>query len=79
MRAIGRPVLRSPGDIDIRTRGVDILNRTLLADFLPVDFLRGVGLATVTAIGPLRRAILREGVEPTLARTLANFVPGSRP
>ena len=65
-------------DIDIRTRGVDILNRTLLADFLPVDFLRGVGLAAVTAIGPLRRAILREGVEPTLARTLANFAPGSR-
>jgi len=26
----------------------------------------------------LRRAILREGVEPTLARTLANFAPGSR-
>ena len=62
-------------DIDIRTRGVDILNRTLLADFLPVDFLRGVGLAAVTAIGPLRRAILREGIEPTLARTLANFAP----
>lgn len=65
-------------DIDIRTRGVDILNRTLLADFLPVDFLRGVGLAAVTAIGPLRRAILREGIEPTLARTLANFVPAPR-
>lgn len=58
-------------DIDIRTRGVDILNRTLLADFLPADFLRGVGLAAVTAIGPLRRAILREGVEPSLARSLS--------
>ena len=61
-------------DIDLRTRGVDLMNRSLLADVLPVDLLRGMTLASVTAIGPLRRAILREGVSPSLARTLGAFV-----
>ncbi len=61
-------------DIDLRTRGVDLMNRSLLADVLPVDLLRGMTLAAVTAIGPLRRAILREGVSPSLARTLGAFV-----
>ncbi|MFV0279754.1 MAG: FAD-dependent monooxygenase [Rhodoblastus sp.] len=65
-------------DIDIRTRGVDVLNRALLADFLPMDLARGLGFAAVTAIGPLRRAILREGVEPTLARALGQFAPNLR-
>ena len=64
-------------DIDIRTRGVDLMNRSLLADILPVDLLRGVTLAAVTAIGPLRRAILREGITPTLARSLGAFAPAS--
>jgi 2-octaprenyl-6-methoxyphenol hydroxylase len=50
------------GDIFIRTNGVDILNRSLLSDFFPVDFLRGAGLFAFSAIGPLRRALMREGV-----------------
>ena len=62
-------------DIDLRTRGVDLMNRSLLADVLPVDLLRGVTLAAVTAIGPLRRAILREGINPSLARTIGAFAP----
>ncbi|ACB95045.1 FAD-dependent monooxygenase [Beijerinckia indica] len=51
-------------DIDLRTDGIDVLNRSLLSDFLPIDFLRGAGLAAFAAIGPLRRAIMREGVLP---------------
>jgi 2-octaprenyl-6-methoxyphenol hydroxylase len=51
-------------DIDLRTHGIDVLNRSLLSDFLPVDLLRGMGLAAFAAIGPLRRAIMREGVLP---------------
>jgi 2-octaprenyl-6-methoxyphenol hydroxylase len=51
-------------DIDLRTHGVDVLNRSLLSDFLPVDMLRGMGLIAFAAIGPLRRAIMREGVLP---------------
>ncbi len=64
-------------DIDLRTRGVDLMNRSLLADLLPVDLLRGFTLAAVTAIGPLRRAVLREGIQPSLARTLGAFAPSS--
>ena len=51
-------------DIGLRTRGVDALNRSLLTPLLPVDFLRGAGLLALNRIGPLRRAIMREGVEP---------------
>jgi 2-octaprenyl-6-methoxyphenol hydroxylase len=50
------------GDIFIRTNGVDILNRSLLWDFLPVDFLRGAGAFAFSMIGPLRRALMRDGV-----------------
>jgi 2-octaprenyl-6-methoxyphenol hydroxylase len=49
-------------DIFLRTNGVDILNRSLLSDFFPVDVLRGAGLLAFSAIGPLRRALMREGV-----------------
>ncbi|MGH6869675.1 MAG: FAD-dependent monooxygenase, partial [Methylocella sp.] len=49
-------------DIFIRTNGVDILNRSLLSNLFPVDFLRGAGLFAFLMIGPLRRALMREGV-----------------
>lgn len=51
-------------DISLRTHGIDILNRSLLADFLPVDLLRGMGFLAFTLIGPLRRAVMREGILP---------------
>lgn len=51
-------------DISLRTHGIDILNRSLLADFLPVDLLRGAGFLAFTMIGPLRRAVMREGILP---------------
>jgi len=50
------------GDISLRTNGIDILNRSLLSDLFPVDFLRGAGLFAFSMIGPLRRALMREGV-----------------
>jgi 2-octaprenyl-6-methoxyphenol hydroxylase len=52
------------GDVATRTMGVDILNRALLTNFLPVDFLRGAGLLALQNIGPLRRFAMREGVLP---------------
>jgi 2-octaprenyl-6-methoxyphenol hydroxylase len=51
-------------DVRLRTTAVDSLNRTLLSGLLPADFLRGAGLLAVSNIGPLRRAIMREGVLP---------------
>jgi 2-octaprenyl-6-methoxyphenol hydroxylase len=56
--------LRRP-DIATRTAAVDILNRTLLADFLPAHGLRGLGLYLLDQVGPLRRALMREGVAPS--------------
>jgi 2-octaprenyl-6-methoxyphenol hydroxylase len=36
----------------------------LLADFLPVSLARGLGLQLLSHIKPLRRAIMREGLQP---------------
>ncbi len=51
-------------DIGFRTNGIDILNRSLLIDALPVDFLRAATMTVFSSIGPLRRAMMREGVTP---------------
>jgi 2-octaprenyl-6-methoxyphenol hydroxylase len=72
-------------DIFLRTNGVDILNRALLWNFLPADFLRGAGSYALAMIGPLRRALMREGVltHGTLPRLMQEhparrFTPSSR-
>jgi 2-octaprenyl-6-methoxyphenol hydroxylase len=51
-------------DIGRRALAVDLLNRSLLTDFLPVQSARGFGLYLLDRIGPLRRAVMREGVAP---------------
>lgn len=53
-------------DVRSRTLAVDLLNRSLLSDFLPLQGLRGLGLALLERIGPLRRALMREGTAPRL-------------
>jgi 2-octaprenyl-6-methoxyphenol hydroxylase len=55
-------------DIALRTGAVDGLNRSLLSHFAPVDFARGAGLATLSALGPLRRLVMRAGIGPRSAR-----------
>jgi 2-octaprenyl-6-methoxyphenol hydroxylase len=55
-------------DIGSRTLAIDLLNRTLLTDFLPVQSARGLGLYMIDRIGPLRRAVMREGVAPAAAQ-----------
>jgi 2-octaprenyl-6-methoxyphenol hydroxylase len=52
-------------DVNSRTLAVDLLNRTLLSDFLPAQGARGLGLYLIDRIGPLRRAVMREGVTPS--------------
>jgi 2-octaprenyl-6-methoxyphenol hydroxylase len=49
-------------DVRMRSTAVDALNRSLLADLLPVDFLRGAGLLALGEIGPLRRLVMRRGL-----------------
>lgn len=51
-------------DVTSRSIAVDLLNRSLLADFLPAQGARGFGLFLLDRIGPLRRAVMREGVTP---------------
>ena len=57
------------GDVASRGLVIDIANRTLLSDFLPLQGLRGFGLYALDRIGPLRRAVMREGVAPRQRRT----------
>jgi 2-octaprenyl-6-methoxyphenol hydroxylase len=51
-------------DVMSRTFGVDILNRSLLSDFLPVQMLRAAGLHILGGAPPLRNLLMREGIEP---------------
>jgi len=55
-------------DVGSRTFVIDLFNRTLLSDFLPLQGMRGLGLYLVDRIGPLRRAVMREGVAPAVAQ-----------
>ena len=52
------------GDVMLRTGAVHTLNRSLLTHFAPVDFARGAGLAALSAVGPLRRFVMRAGIGP---------------
>lgn len=45
-----------------RTYGVDLLNRSLIANLLPLDLLRTAGLTAAAHIPPLRRALMRAGM-----------------
>ena len=51
-------------DIALRTSGVDVLSRSIMTDFGPVDAIRGAGAIALRTIGPLRRAVMREGILP---------------
>eukprot|EP01037_Dinobryon_pediforme_P012600 gene12600-12690_t len=51
-------------DIAIRAQGVDLLNKSLLAPFLPVDLLRGAGLLALDILPPLRKMVMRTGLMP---------------
>ncbi len=55
-------------DVGARTVAIDLLNRSLLSDFLPAQGARGLGLYLMNRIGSLRRAVMREGVDPASAK-----------
>jgi 2-octaprenyl-6-methoxyphenol hydroxylase len=52
-------------DVASRTFAIDIANRSLLSDLLPVQSLRAAGLHLIGSIGPLRRLAMREGLAPS--------------
>jgi 2-octaprenyl-6-methoxyphenol hydroxylase len=74
--ALGRYERLRRGDVGLRTLGVHMMDRLLLADLLPVDFMRNAGLAALRAIGPLRRAIMREGILAGVSDAEDRSAPG---
>ena len=52
-------------DVLSRTFAIDLANRSLLSDLLPVQSLRAAGLHLIGAAGPLRRLAMREGLAPS--------------
>jgi len=52
-------------DVTSRTLAVDLLNRSLLTDFVPAQGFRGLSLYLADRIGPLRRTLMREGLAPS--------------
>src|ERR1700721_1719528 len=52
-------------DVASRTFVIDMANRSLLSDFIPIQLVRAAGLHLIGAIGPLRRIAMREGLAPT--------------
>jgi 2-octaprenyl-6-methoxyphenol hydroxylase len=60
-------------DVRTRTLAVDLLNRSLLTDFLPVQAARGLGLALAASVPVLRRALIRQGLANRI------FIPAGAP
>ncbi len=52
-------------DVLSRTFAIDVANRSLLSDLLPVQSLRAAGLHLIGSVGPLRRLAMREGLAPS--------------
>lgn len=48
-------------DIETRMAAVDLLNRSLLSDLVPMQGLRGLGVYMMQKVGPLRRGLMRLG------------------
>lgn len=49
-------------DVLTRMTAADMLNRTLVSGFLPLQFARGAGLMALSMFAPLRRAAMRQGM-----------------
>jgi len=52
------------GDVRSRALTVELFNRSLLSGFLPAHVARAAGLEVASRVGPLRRAIMRQGLGP---------------
>lgn len=58
---------RTP-DVTSCTLAVDMLNRSLLSDFVPIQAMRGLSIYALKRIGAMRQALMRRGVAPALAQ-----------
>jgi 2-octaprenyl-6-methoxyphenol hydroxylase len=64
-KALRRYDMARRADVLSRTFAIDVANRSLLSDLLPVQSLRAAGLHLIGSIGPLRRFAMREGLAPS--------------
>ncbi len=66
---------RAP-DVASRIAAIDALNRSLLTELLPVHLLRGLGVYVLGAVPALRRFVVNEGLQPSLALPRAMMPDG---
>lgn len=76
-RVLDRYARARTGDVALRAAGVDLLNKALLSSWPPLDAVRGIGMAALSRLAPVRRALMRQGVMPrhavpTLMREVAS-------
>lgn len=55
-------------DVKSCTLAVDLLNRFLLSDFVPIQATRGLSIYALERIGAVRRALMRQGVAPAASQ-----------
>ena len=53
-------------DVGTRTIGVDVMDRALLSDHLPMQVARSFGLFLADRVAPLRHLMMREGLTPSI-------------
>lgn len=58
-------------DIFSRTFAIDMANRSLLSDLLPMQAIRAAGMHAMGSIGPLRRLAMREGLSPSWRKSVS--------
>jgi len=63
--ALRRYDFKRRADVMSRTFAIDLANRSLLSDLLPMQSLRAAGMHLLGSIGPLRRLAMREGLAPS--------------
>jgi 2-octaprenyl-6-methoxyphenol hydroxylase len=59
-------------DVLTRTLGIDLLNRSLLTGFLPLQAARGIVSYELNVLPPLRRLIMRIGRAAEMMRPAAS-------
>jgi len=65
-------------DVGTRTAAVDLMNRSLLSDFIPVQLARSAGLYALERVAPLRRLAMREGLAPGFQGPVSSRQRGTR-
>jgi 2-octaprenyl-6-methoxyphenol hydroxylase len=64
-KALRRYDVRRRPDVLSRTLVIDLANRSLLSDLLPVQSIRAAGMHLIGAFAPLRRLAMQEGLSPS--------------